>query len=117
MNEYYNILKENHKNIKYHPGFDMLVIKCTNIKEQLTDLKKIVKTLIFGIQSKKINKNSIIIEINGEDFIKDDIIILLNIMKLTKTSHYFNIVVKNGLDSRIEFIKCKYRGVKINEGI
>ena len=102
---------------KYYPSFDRLVIKCEDIVNQLEDLKKVIKILIYKIQSKEIKKNTIIIEINDEDFIKDDIITLLNIMKFTKTAHYFNIVVKNGLDSRIKFIKDKYKGIKINEGI
>lgn len=119
MNKYYNILKEKYGDIdiKYHSSFGVLVIKCKNIEEQLNDMKKIVKTLIFGIQSKEINKNSIIIDINDENFIKDDIITLLDIMKFTKTSHYFNIVVKNAENSRVKFIKDKYKGIKINEGI
>ena len=104
-------------NIKYYPSFDRLVIKCENITKQLETIKKVLKIIIFKIQSKEIKKNYIIIEINNEDFIKDDIIILLNIMKLTKTTHYFNIVVKNGLESRISAIKNQYMGIKINEGI
>lgn len=104
-------------NIKYYKNFDKLIIKCGNLCEQLEDLKKVIKILIYKIQSKEIKKNTIIIEINDEDFIKYDIIVLLNIMKFTKTTHYFNIVVKNGPKDRIEFIKERYKGININEGI
>ena len=104
-------------NIKYHASFDKLIIKCGSLAEQLEDLKKVIKILIYKIQSKEIKKGTVIIEVSGKDFLSDEIMVLLNIMKFTKTSHYFNIVVKNGSDNRIEFIKDKYKGVNINEGI
>ena len=106
-------------NIKYYANFDKLVIKCADITTQLEDLKKIIKILIYKIQSKEIKKDTIIIEFTDTDFLSDDIIKLLNIMKFTKTSHYFNLVVKSTdkLSNRIEEIKNKYAGVKINEGI
>ena len=104
-------------NIKYYTAFDKLIVKCSNLLEQLEDLKKVIKILIYNIKSKEIKKGTIIIEVSNEDFSDDNIMILLNIMKFTKTSHYFNIVVKNGSDSRIEFIKDKYKGININEGI
>lgn len=108
-------------NIKYHRDINILIIKCVNILDQLEDLKKILKILIFKIQSKEIKNDSIVIEFIDKDFMNNNIIKLLNVMKFTKTSHYFNIIIRkkfltrNALDDRINFILNKYSGLNINK--
>lgn len=110
-------------NIKYHRDINILIIKCVNILDQLEDLKKILKILIFKIQSKEIKNDSIVIEFIDKDFMNNNIIKLLNVMKFTKTSHYFNIIIRkkfltrNALDDRINFILNKYSGLNINKKI
>lgn len=125
MNDCYLILNKNFPdiNIKYHAMFDIITIKYANIMDQVKDLKKVVKTLIFKIQSKEIKKGSIVFEISDKDFLDDNILKLLNIMKFTKTSHYFNFIIKkisisdDEINKRIDFITKNYVGLNINDGM
>lgn len=125
MEDCFKMLKEKFPNvsIKYYISFGVSIIKCKSIENQLEDLKKILKTLIFEIQSKNIQKDVINIEFNDIDILSDNIEKLLNIMKFTKTSHYFNIMIKKSIVSedeianRISFIAEKYIGLNINKEI
>ena len=109
--------------IKHYTSFGVLIIKCKDITSQLEDLKKILKTLIYEIQSKNIQKNVINIEFNDIDLLSDNIETLLNIMKFTKTSHYFNIMIErrsvseDEITNRISFIAEKYAGLNIDKEI
>ena len=109
--------------IKHYASFGVLIIKCKDITSQLEDLKKILKTLIYEIQSKNIQKNVINIEFNDIDLLSDNIETLLNIMKFTKTSHYFNIMIErrsvseDEIANRISFIAEKYAGLNIDKEI
>lgn len=123
MSECFNMLKNNFPNIniKYYASFGILIIKCNDIEHQLESLKKILKILIFEIQSKHIQKNTINIEIIDKDFLDNNVEKLLNIMKFTKTSHYFNIIIKptgvleNEMNNRISFMANKFVGLNINK--
>ncbi len=119
MNDCCSILNKSfpHINIKYYADLGVLRVKCADIIGQFEDMKKILKVLIFEIQSKIIKKDAIIIEFNNKDFLSDNIEKLLNILKFTKTSHYFNIIIKNSdeIKDRIDFIANKYVGLNINK--
>lgn len=125
MNDCFSLLKENFQdiNIKYYADFDILMVRCTDIINQLSDIKKVLKILIYEIQSKTIKKDTITIEFFDKDFLNDEAIKLFNIMKLTKTSHYFNISIRKKYNSeedvntRIKFIKDNYAGLNINKNI
>lgn len=124
MDKVYSIIKDNYENIKikYYSNYNILIIKCSKLKQQIIDLKKILKILIFEIQSKHIKKDSIILEFEDKDFLDVKMEELLNIMKLTKTSHYFNLVTKkktldNTIIDQLNSIKAKYVGLNINKQI
>lgn len=125
MCECFEMLKNNFSDIgiKYYTSLGILVIKCKNVACQLESMKKILKTLIFEIQSKHIQKDVINIEITDKDFLDNNVEKLLNIMKFTKTSHYFNIIIKatdvleNEINSRINYITNKFVGLNINKEI
>ena len=64
--------------------------------------KKVLKILIFGIQSKLVNRNTILLEVTNSDILKEDIKILLNLLKFTKTLHYFNIITRDKVTEEVE---------------
>ena len=84
-------------------------------------LKYIYYVLAFEAQYKYIEKNTIVLEILEKDIILNEFLILLNIMKLTKTLHYFKIKIKKNnnisLDKQtidiLNYIKSKYIGLSI----
>lgn len=118
MNELENF---NDVGIEYNENCGLLKIQCVNIKLQFEDLKRILKILVFKIQSKKIKKNSIVVEFLDSDILNENFLVLLNILKLTKTLHYFNIIVKKKnlseivLAKKLNDISIIYKGLRINE--
>lgn len=125
MDNCYDLLKErfSNVNIRYHNSFGILIVKCTDLSQQFLDIKKIIKILIFEIQSKHIKKDTIVLEFLDKDVLTDNFINLLTVMKFTKTSHYFNIIIKKKdvnefeLKQRIEYIMSNFIGLNINKGI
>lgn len=123
MNECYAILQESFPDvdIKLQGTPQRFIIDGKNLSYHFASLKKVIKVLIFELQSKVIEKNTIVININDKDFFDDNIIRILNIMKLTKTLHRFEIIITQnyggpkGLDERIDLIKGKYVGININK--
>lgn len=120
---YYSMLREHFPNISinYYSELDILRIKCKELSLQQNELKKVLKILIFGIQSKQVSKNTILLEVTNSDILKEDIKILLNLLKFTKTSHYFNIITRDKIteevEVRINSLLKEYVGLKINKEI
>lgn len=120
---YYSMLREHFPNISinYYSELDILRIKCKELSLQQDELKKVLKILIFGIQSKLVNKNTILLEVTNSDILKEDIKILLNLLKFTKTLHYFNIITRDKVteevEAKISLLLKEYVGLNINKEI
>lgn len=105
----------------YYDDFNLIKIDISNLDIRFDLIKRFLKILAFEAQYKYIEKNTIVLEILEKDIILNEFLILLNIMKLTKTLHYFKIKIKKdsniSLDKQtidiLNYIKSKYIGLSI----
>ena len=108
----FTLLNKYSSNCEYVEDFDIIYIK--DLKTNLNIFKKIIKILVFEAQYKRIKRNKIILEVLGKDILSEEILVLLNIMKLTKTLHYFKIKIKgNIVANELELLSKNYSGLNI----
>lgn len=105
----------------YYDDFNLIKIDISNLDIHFDIIKRFLKILVFEAQYRYIEKNAIVLEISEKDLILNEFLILLDIMKLTKTLHYFKIKIKKDADiisdkqilETLNYIKSKYIGLNI----
>ena len=66
------------------------------------------------MEIRDMKRNKIVLEVSNEDILSEEILVLLNIMKLTKTLHYFKIKVKGNIATdKLELLIKNYSGLSI----
>ena len=108
-------------NYTYYNDFNLIKIDISNLDINFDIIKRFLKILVFEAQYKYIEKNLIVLEISEKDVVLNEFLILLDIMKLTKTLHYFKIKIKKDSSTLIDkqitgalnYIKNKYIGLNI----
>lgn len=110
----FTLLNKYSSDCEYVEDFDIIKIYIKDLKTNLNIFKKIIKILVFEAQYKRIKRNKIILEVLGKDILSEEILVLLNIMKLTKTLHYFKIKIKgNIVANELELLSKNYSGLNI----
>lgn len=110
----FTLLNKYSSNCEYVEDFDIIKIYIKDLKTNLNIFKRIIKILVFEAQYKRIKRNKIILEVSDKDILSEEILVLLNIMKLTKTLHYFKIKIKgNVVANELELLNKNYFGLNI----
>ena len=106
---------------EYLEDFDTIKIPIQDLETNFNNIKRLLKILVYEAQYKHIKKNRIVLEISSTDILSDKVLVLFNIMKLTKTLHYFKIKIEKNTDSsldnqftnRLNLITKDYSGINI----
>lgn len=110
----FTLLNKYSSDCEYVEDFDIIKIYIKDLKTNLNIFKKIIKILVFEAQYKRIKRNKIILEVSDKDILSEEILVLLNIMKLTKTLHYFKIKIKGNIAAnKLELLSKNYSGLNI----
>lgn len=110
----FTLLNKYSSDCEYIEDFDIIKIYIKDLKTNLNIFKKIIKILVFEAQYKRIKRNKIILEVSDKDILSEEILVLLNIMKLTKTLHYFKIKIKGNIAAnKLELLSKNYSGLNI----